>query len=104
MKKNLFSFFGLVLAISLSAFTAPSTPASKTSASYYWYEVDLQNNVIPQGAQHFALAEDVPSLCPESAEEVDCIRGFAQNMDAQFSTAPSTLRGEVQKLTDNPNE
>ena len=85
MKKHLFGLVALVLAISVSAFTAPKK-IEKTEQALYWYSVnsdmttvDPQNLLYPsqiEGPAAEALVE-----C-EGNTSNDCARGFQSQLSS----------------------
>ena len=96
MKKYLLGFVALfAIIVAGSAFVTKE--GKKEVQDYYWYQVDLSTNTIPQFATPLAHAPDVEATC-EEGETMDCLRGFINQPNT--SSGPVSARGDIQKMTD----
>jgi hypothetical protein len=96
MKKSLFGVIAIVLAISFSAFTSRTKPATgKSLSNLYWYFVSggqTTSLVFGDGQQHPKAgsggAIDV-SGCPDDLNQPVCAAGFATMVGSGYTNIPT---------------
>ena len=92
MKKYFPGLFAIVLAVSLSAFTAAKQPsASKTLSPLFWYVVDQGTNSILEGTEPVHDEKSNMGNPCGSGTGADCLRGFEVEQ-----TLPTSDRGDDQ--------
>ncbi|QQL49890.1 hypothetical protein [Mucilaginibacter ginkgonis] len=101
MKKQLFGFLAIIIALSASAFTTVKSSAHRT-AVLHWYTVDYSSNpsgVINSSSDEYTVSEksQVVSPCDEGTQK-DCLRGFTN----ELTSFPTTAMGADQ--IKRPNE
>ncbi|MCW3118107.1 MAG: hypothetical protein JWM28_2189 [Chitinophagaceae bacterium] len=101
MKKQIFGFLAVVIALGASAFTAPRHAVKHQTAVYYWYKVNAANQ-IPSGSEAYSgdqvTPDDAETMLPcVSGTHLDCVRGFTN----QITTFPSSAPGDTPALKKN---
>ncbi|MFC0773402.1 hypothetical protein [Terrimonas alba] len=98
MKKYLLGLFAIVLAISLSAFTA--VPERKSVTDPFWYKINPLDSKVTQvlGQRTQQSAQDA-SGC-QNQTSTQCVRGY--NTDPGYSVGDVAATGNHTIMKSNP--